>query len=60
MEQLNTAKSSISAAATIRLYRTWFDEVWLTCMMVVLGKSGSQTKAGVQIPLKLTLQMISM
>jgi len=57
MEQLNTVMSSISDAAMTRLCRTWSDEVWL---MVSPGNSGAQTKTGTQIPLKLTLHVISM
>ena len=60
MEQLNTVKSSIADAAMTRLCRTWFDEVWFVWLIVSHGNWGEQTKTGIQIPLKLTLHVISM
>ena len=60
MEQLNTAKSSISDAAMTCLYRIRFGEVWFVWLVVILVNSGEQTKTGIQIPLKLTLHVISM
>jgi len=55
--QLSTAKSAMSEAAITRLYETLVDEVPLAKLLP--GKPGAQTKTGIQLPMWLTLHVIS-